>query len=379
MTFSHEESIRYSRHLNLPNFDLDSQMKLKKASVLLVGAGALSCSALPYLVAAGVGKIGLVDHDTVDLSNLQRQILYTVDDIGAKKVHAARARLQALNPHVQIVPIDAYVDKQSIAKIAAEYDIIVDACDNFPTRYLINDYCVLNQKINVHASIFQFKGQLSVFNMPTPEGRSSNYRDLYPVPPRPEDTKSCAEAGVIGALPGIMGSMQALECIKIITGIGQALINAFLFLDTFDFQTQKFTFAPDDTNPLIGLNAEDYQNFDYEEFCGIKKINEMKSITVAELNQWITENKNFQLIDVREDHEYEQANLNGEHIPMNTIPDHVARVSKDMDVVIHCRSGVRSANVIQYLNQTHGFDNLYNLEGGIMAWAREIDPSIQIA
>lgn len=376
---SKAEKERYNRHLILNGFGEEAQLKLKKASVLVIGAGGLGCPLLTYLTAAGIGKIGIVDHDQVSLSNLQRQTLFTQEDIGKSKAYVAQEKLSKQNPFVDFIVFDVAFTSENAKRIVADYDIVVDGTDNFPTRYLINDVCVLNDKINVHGSINEFGGQVSVFNALIEGERSGNYRDLYPTPPNPKEVKNCAEAGVIGVLPGIIGNFQALETIKLITGIGDPLINKVLFYDALSQEVQKFSFEKDKNNPLTGENPTQNILIDYEEFCGVQKINKrMKSINVQELKEMMDNKENYTLIDVREPFEYEAANINGELIPMNTVPDNHEKFKKDGKVIVQCRSGARSANVVSFLEQNYGYENLYNLDGGIMAWARIIDMNMKI-
>ena len=364
-----KEKLRYDRHLILVGFGEEAQLKLKSAKVLVVGAGGLGSPLLSYLCAAGVGQIGIVDFDTVDASNLQRQTLYNVKDVGSLKTRAAVNHLQAQNPYVNFEVFDAALNSENIFDIIEEYEIVVDGTDNFPTRYLINDACVLEGKVNVHASINEFTGQLSVFNYLNKEGeRTANYRDIYPQPPQADEVKSCSEAGVIGVLPGIMGSMQALEVIKVITGLGEVLCDKMMFYNGLTQETFNLSFSKDENNPLTREKDKQTTLIDYHEFCGIAKQSNMKSINVQELKQWQAADENLTVIDVREQYEFDQANMGAQLIPMNEVPNHVDAFKKEGKVVVHCRSGARSANVISYLEQNHGLDNLYNLEGGIMAW-----------
>lgn len=362
-----EELRRYARHLNLPDFGVEAQEKLKEARVLIIGAGGLGCPMLQYLAAAGVGNIGIVEYDTVDESNLQRQILYTTADIGKSKAKTAKKRLQELNPHIDIQIFETPLTSDNAIEIIEQFDIVADGTDNFPTRYLVNDACVLAGKPNVYGSIFRYEGQVAVFNLLMEDGnRSPNYRDLYPKPPAPDMVPNCAEGGVLGVLPGIIGSMQANEVIKIITGIGKPLAGRLCLFETADFSSRvlKFSKRPDTViNELI----------DYEEFCAgpSKKetMNTIKNMTVTGLKALIDSDESYTLIDVREDHEREAYNIGGLHIKMGDIPTSSNDIPDEGKVIIYCRSGVRSANTIAFLQQHHGFDNLYNLEGGMLAWA----------
>jgi molybdopterin/thiamine biosynthesis adenylyltransferase/rhodanese-related sulfurtransferase len=377
---STEDRNRYSRQIILPNFGLEAQDRLKNASVLVIGCGALGCPVLTYLASAGVGKIGLVDGDHVEFSNLHRQPLYTELDIGKQKARVAKIQLKKLNASLQYEVFDTFISRDNAFEIAKKYDVIVDGTDNFPTRYLINDLCVLSGKVNIHASILQYTGQVSVFNFLNTTGeRGPNYRDLYPTPPLPGEVPSCAEGGVIGALPGIIGTMQAMEVIKVLTGIGTPLSGRLFCYDTLNNVTHILNYNKDPKNPLTGENKTITGLIDYDEFCGINKQEVMNTINVSELKQLMDANEDIQLIDVREIYEYEAANINGIHIPMGEIPQRFEEVSKDKKVIIHCRSGARSANVIAFLEQNHGYTNLSNLTGGIIAWAQEIDNSLDVA
>jgi len=373
-TLSPSEMARYARHLAIPEFGKPAQEKLKAAKVLVIGSGGLGSPLLLYLTAAGVGNIGIVDFDVVDESNLQRQVLFTVADIGLSKAETAKKRLLALNPHVNIRVFNTAFTTKNAMEIAENYDIIADGTDNFPTRYLTNDVCVLTGKVNVYASIFRFEGQVSVFNYLDEYGeRGPNYRDLFPQPPPPGMVPSCAEGGVLGVLPGIIGSLQASEVIKIITGVGEPLSGRLFLFDAASFTTRNLKIRK---NPATKIT----QLIDYDQFCGIipkKEITDMvKAISVQELKKWRDAEKDFQLIDVRETYEYDICNLGGELVPLNKILNYQDKIAKDKPVVVQCRSGVRSANAIKVLQNQFGFDNLLNLDGGILAWAREIDTSM---
>ncbi|MEM6523565.1 MAG: molybdopterin-synthase adenylyltransferase MoeB [Bacteroidota bacterium] len=370
--FSKEELERYSRHLIIPEFNIKGQRKLKNSKVLVVGTGGLGAPLLQYLTAAGVGTIGIADFDIVDDSNLQRQVLFSVDDVGEPKVSAALKRLKGLNPHVNFEIHNTQLTSENALEIIKEYDIVADGTDNFPTRYLVNDACVILNKTNVYASIFRFDGQVSVFNYVDADGnRGPNYRDLFPSPPPPGLVPSCAEGGVIGVLPGIIGSLQANEVIKVITGIGEPLSGRLFLFDALTFETRTVKLIKDeDQQPITEL-------IDYEFFCGInnKKVEErkVKEITVQELEQLKAQGKEFQLIDVREPYEFEIAEMGGELVPLDSVIEHVEKISSDRQVIVHCRSGVRSANAIRALEDKFGFTNLYNLRGGILAYADQID------
>lgn len=375
--FSKEEQERYSRQTRLDGFGESAQEKLKSAKVLVIGAGALGCPVLQYLVAAGVGEIGIVDGDKIERSNLHRQVLYTENDLEKSKAETAKHRLEEMNHHVKMDVFPTFITSENAFEISKNYDIIIDGTDNFPTRYLINDLCVLGDKTNVHGSIQQFTGQVAVFNTLLPDGtRSANYRDLFPVPPNPNEVVSCAEGGVIGALPGIIGSMMAMEAIKVITRIGHATGGQLFQYNSLNHQTQMLNFTYDEENPLRGNPAKQTALIDYDQFCGIQKKTMMKEITVQELKAMRDAQEDFQLVDVRELFEYQDANLGGDLIPMNELPDRVSDIQRNKKVIVQCKSGGRSANAINFLEQAHGFDNLYNLRGGIIAWIMEIDPKL---
>jgi adenylyltransferase/sulfurtransferase len=378
---SHQELIRYSRHLVLEEFGLENQMKLKQARVLVVGAGGLGSPALLYLAAAGVGTMGVADYDNVDQSNLQRQIVFNLDDIGKNKAEAAVARLTRLNPLIAYKTYNYKITSANALEILSDFDIVLDGSDNFPTRYLLNDACVLLGKPLVYGSILRFEGQVSVFNLQkTDKTFSANYRDLFPQPPSPESIPNCEQAGVLGVLPGMIGSLQANEVIKIITGIGKPLTDKLLIFDALD---TEFTIIHIPNRGAIGSTKA---LIDYDDFCGINEKKDkylgiqqnrlMKEITVQELKRLKDSGADFQLIDVREPHEYDICNLDGELIPMAEIPGSTAKIARDKQVIIHCRSGKRSGEMVLWLEKNEGYENLYNLKGGVLAWAKEIDLSM---
>ncbi len=380
ITFSKQELERYSRHLIIPEFNIEGQRKLKSTKVLVVGSGGLGSPLLLYLTAAGVGTIGILDFDRVDDSNLQRQVLFTNDDVGKLKVNAAKQRLEKLNPYINIVTHNEKLTAANALEIIRQYDIVADGTDNFPTRYLVNDACVLTGKVNVYGSIFRFEGQVSVFNYTYPTGeKGPDYRDLFPEPPPPGLMPSCAEGGVLGVLPGIIGSLQANEVIKVITGIGEPLAGKFFLFDALTFETRVLKISKDSKNPISGSNPTIHQLIDYDQFCGVGKQTEetgVREISVHELKQWADSQADYQLIDVREPYEYDIVNLGGELIPLNTIEGSIDKIRSDKRVVVHCRSGVRSAKAIRTLERKFGFENLYNLKGGVLAWVDEIDPRL---
>ncbi|WP_225000154.1 molybdopterin-synthase adenylyltransferase MoeB [Cesiribacter sp. SM1] len=372
--FTPEELQRYNRHLILPQFGHEGQRKLKEAKVLVVGTGGLGCPLLLYLAAAGVGTIGLLDFDVVDRSNLQRQVLYTVEDVGTPKVEAAKKRLQGLNPNVTFITHNTRITSENALQIIKAYDVVADGTDNFPTRYLVNDACVLLDKPLVYASIFQFDGQASVFNYHYPDGsRGPNYRDLFPHPPLPHMVPSCAEGGVLGVLPGLLGTIQANEVIKVITGIGETLSGRLFLYDALSFSTRTLKVAKDPQNPLTGENPTIHSLIDYEAFCGVGRQEQpLQEISATDLKAMLDAGEDFQLIDVREPHEWEDANIGGELIPLKSLEKQLDKVARCKKVVLHCRGGQRSAQAIKLL-QEQGYQNLYNLKGGILAWAQEVD------
>lgn len=369
------EIARYARHIAIPEFGLQGQEKLKAGRVLVIGSGGLGSPVLLYLAAAGVGHIGIVDFDTVDDSNLQRQVLFTTDDIGKSKAETAKERLIALNPHLDIVVYKTRFTRENALELIANYDVVADGTDNFPTRYLVNDACVLAGKVNVYASIFQFEGQVSVFNYPQADGtRGPNYRDMFPEPPPPGLVPNCAEGGVLGVLPGIIGSMQASEVIKVLTDVGEPLAGRLFLFDAASFTTRILKVQKSPDTKITEL-------INYEQFCGIEspiELRPVKEVSVQELYDLQVQGADFQLIDVREPHEFAAANIDGELIPLGTVSAAAHRIAKDKKVVIHCRSGVRSAKAIRELEDLFGFENLYNLKGGILAWSKEIDTGIVV-
>ncbi len=373
--FSKAELERYSRHIIIPEFNIEGQRKLKAAKVLVVGSGGLGSPLLLYLAAAGVGTIGIIDFDVVDDSNLQRQVLYDTDSIGQYKVEAAKERLLGLNPHISIITHNTALTSENALEIIKDYDIVADGTDNFPTRYLVNDACVLLNKPNVYASIYRFEGQVSVFNYTDSAGKKyPHYRDLFPTPPPPELVPNCAEGGVLGVLPGIIGSLQANEVIKVITGIGEPLAGRLFIFDALSFITRTLKIPKNPNTPKIT------KLIDYQQFCGIvpeeNKISSIKEITVQDFHQLQTQSADFQLIDVRQPYEYDIVHLNGELIPLASILEYKDKIATDKQVIIHCRSGKRSADAIQQLQENFGLNNLYNLKGGILAYAREIDNTL---
>jgi adenylyltransferase/sulfurtransferase len=363
MDFSKEELKRYARHFAIPDFGLEGQARLKAGKVLVIGAGGLGSPLLLYLAAAGVGKIGIVDFDQVDLTNLQRQVLYTTGDIGQLKVEVAKKRLQAINPHLEIHTYPVALTRENVMELFAGYDIIADGTDNFPTRYLVNDACVLSGKINVYASIFRFEGQVSVFNLSGEDGsRGHNYRDLYPAPPPPDMVPNCAEGGVLGVLPGIIGSLQASEVIKLLAKVGDPLSGRLFLFDAASFSSRIMKFPKDPGNQITEL-------VDYEVFCGMPSLENEKipAVTIDEFHVLGQDPEPYQLIDVREAYEYEADNLGGIPIPLGELEQRLTEISFSKKTIVHCQSGQRSAKAVQLLRR-HGHENVYNLSGGINAW-----------
>lgn len=381
MEFSKPELERYSRHIILPEFNIEGQRRLKAARVLVVGAGGLGSPMLLYLAAAGVGTIGIADFDHVEDHNLQRQVLFGVKDIGLSKAQAAKARILDMNPYIKVCVHEVALRSDNALDILQDYDIVADGTDNFPTRYLVNDACVLLDKVNVYASIFRFDGQVSVFNLLLPDGsRGPNYRDLYPTPPPPGMVPSCAEGGVLGVLPGIIGAMQASEVIKVITGIGEPLSGKLYLFDALSFESRILKIRRDPANPLNGAHPTITTLIDYDQFCGIFPSAEVAppyaTLTVQALYEMRASGQPFQLIDVRESYEYEIANLGGTLIPLNEVEARQGEIRRDIPVVVHCRSGKRSAQAIDRLRATGDWPNLHNLEGGLLAWAEAFEPAM---
>src|SRR5581483_5809129 len=380
---SHEEIRRYSRHLIMPEVGIQGQRKLKAASVLLIGTGGLGSPLSLYLTAAGVGRIGLVDYDVVDETNLQRQVIHFTSDVGKPKLESAAGKLSDINPYVVIEKHNVPLTSENALDILANYDVIIDGTDNFPTRYLVNDACVLLGKPNVYGSIFRFEGQLTVFY--AKEGPC--YRCLFPEPPPPGLVPSCAEGGVLGILPGTIGTLQATEAIKLILGIGKPLIGRMILYDALDmsFDTIKLRKNPD--CPVCGEHPTLTHLIDYEQFCGVpahdrrvyKEKNvqqQVKSITPTELKARLDAGDNILIVDVRDPHEWEISDIQGSlHIPKSQIIARMDEIPRDREVVLQCKTGARSRDALLML-QDKGFTNLVNLKGGINAWAREVDPSL---
>lgn len=373
------ELTRYQRHFPLKGFGADAQEKLKNAKILVVGAGGLGCPALQILGSSGVGTIGIADHDIVSESNLPRQILYSANDVGKSKVVAARGHLKNTNGWVNVNIYPEKIMTTNATSIVSGYDIIIDCTDSLPTKYLLNDVCVILKKPLVYGAVSGYEGYFAVFNLRIGEEQySANYRDLYPTPPGVL-LQDCSVSGVLNTVTMIIGTMQANEAIKIATGFAAPLFDTLVTYDVRD-QTQV-KFSVKNRNTLSTIK----NLIDYEDFCGINgdknkslehKHSDMKEVTVQDLQKLKQSGEDFQLIDVREPYEYDICNIDGELIPMSDIPNNVDKIAKDKRVVIHCRSGKRSGDMLLWLEKNHGFTNLYNLKGGILAWAKEIDPSM---
>ncbi|MGB9674244.1 MAG: molybdopterin-synthase adenylyltransferase MoeB [Anaerolineales bacterium] len=379
-SLSHEEILRYSRHLLIPEVGLEGQRKLKAASILVIGSGGLGSPVALYLAAAGVGHIGLVDYDVVDESNLQRQVIHGTSAVGVLKVESARKRMLDLNPNIDVEIYNEPFTSANAMQIAGDYDVIVDGSDNFPTRYLSNDVCVFLGKPNVYGSIFRFEGQASVFDA----RKGPCYRCLFPEPPPPGMVPSCAEGGVLGVLPGTIGTIQATEALKLVLGIGESLIGRLLLYNALDM---SFDFVKLRKNPhckICGENPEITTLIDYEAFCGVPGHFEEGSagtewdISASELAEKLKRGEAIQLIDVREPHELEISHLDGAKlIPLGQIAARLQELDSSQEIVLLCKSGTRSARALEILASA-GFRKVKNLKGGINAWAREVDPSLPI-
>ena len=376
-TLSNDEILRYSRHLIMPEVGMEGQLKLKAARVLCIGAGGLGSPLALYLAAAGVGTLGIVDFDVVDYTNLQRQIIHSTADVGRKKLDSAAEKLKAINPFLNIEKFDTRLTSENALELFREYDIIADGTDNFPTRYLVNDACVLTGKPNVYGSIFRFEGQASVFA--TKEGPC--YRCLYPEPPPPGLVPSCAEGGVLGILPGLVGVIQATEVIKLILGKGEPLIGRLLLIDALDMRFRELKLRKNPDCPVCGTHPTDHQvdrlqrilrNSRRGEASGNDGVAEMQ---VEELKRRLDAGDDLFVLDVREPHEYQICNIGGHLIPLGDLPKRVNELDSSQEIVAHCRSGVRSAKAVDFLRQA-GFKKVHNLAGGILAWADRVDPKM---
>ncbi len=374
-SFSHEEIRRYGRHLIMPEVTLEGQKKLKAARVLAVGTGGLGSPLLLYLAAAGVGRLGIVDFDTVDDSNLQRQVLHKTRNVGKPKIESAIEAIHELNPNVEVVPYPTALRAENAIEILRDYDVVVDGTDNFPTRYLVNDACVLLGKPNVYGSIFRFEGQATVFWAE----KGPCYRCLYPEPPDPGMVPSCAEGGVLGVLPGLIGMVQAIETVKLILGLGDPLIGRLLLFDALGMEFREFRLRKDPACPICGVERTIRELVDYEAFCGIVApvaANELPELTVQELKRRLDERADFDLIDVREHHEYQISRIPGAKvIPLSEFHQRIHELDPAREIVIHCKAGIRSAKACRLLFDA-GFRKVQNVAGGIDAWSLEIDPSV---
>jgi molybdopterin/thiamine biosynthesis adenylyltransferase/rhodanese-related sulfurtransferase len=373
---SNDEVLRYSRHLIMPEVGMEGQLKLKAAKVLCIGAGGLGSPLALYLAAAGVGTLGVVDFDVVDYTNLQRQIIHTTADVGRKKLESAAEKVKAINPFITLRPFETRLTSENALELFRDFDIIVDGTDNFPTRYLVNDACVLTGKPNVYGSIFRFEGQVSVFA--TKDGPC--YRCLYPEPPPPGLVPSCAEGGVLGILPGLVGVMQATEAIKLILGKGEPLIGRLLLVDALGMRFRELKLRKNPECPACGKNPTVTKLIDYNEFCGIRGeekpvASNVPEIQPEELKARLDAGDDIFILDVREPHEYQICNLNGYLSPLGELPKRAHELDSSREIVAHCRSGVRSAKAVTFLQQA-GFRKVKNLAGGILAWSDKVDSSV---
>lgn len=374
---SNDEILRYSRHLIMPEVALEGQKKLKAASILCIGAGGLGSPLIMYLAAAGVGRIGIVDFDVVDFTNLQRQIIHSTANVGIPKLQSAKARIAEINPYVRVDTYEVALTSENALEIFKDYDVIIDGTDNFPTRYLVNDACVLLGKPNVYGSIFRFEGQASVFDAK----RGPCYRCLYPEPPPPGLVPSCAEGGVLGVLPGIIGVIQAIEAVKLILGKGDSLTGRLVLFDAMKMKFRELKLRKNPECPICGENPTIHALIDYQEFCGITHDEEVNvgkefEITPLELSDKIHRGDDFILIDVREPEEFAIGRIPGSRlIPQRTVPERLHELSTADEIVVHCRSGVRSGKIVELLKQA-GFRKVKNLVGGILRWSDDVDPTV---
>jgi adenylyltransferase/sulfurtransferase len=375
---SKDEILRYSRHLIMPEVGMEGQLKLKQAKVLCIGAGGLGSPLTLYLAAAGVGKLGIVEFDVVDFTNLQRQVIHGTSDVGRTKLQSARDTLLEINPNVEIESFETRLSSDNALDIFRDYDVIADGTDNFPTRYLVNDACVLLGKPNAYASIFRFEGQASIFWAE----QGPCYRCLYPEPPPPGLVPSCAEGGVLGVLPGIMGCIQAMETIKLILGRGDSLVGRLLLFDALAMKFRELKLRKNPDCPICGTNRTITKLIDYELFCGIRGEEHIPvhtgipEITPAEVKKKMDAHEPFVLIDVREPHEYQICSIPGSKlIPLGEVPKRMNELDSADEIVVHCKSGMRSAKAVNLLMKS-GFLKIHNLKGGILAWSDQVDPSV---
>lgn len=364
---STEEKKRYNRHIILDKVGMEGQEKLRNASVLVIGAGGLGCPILLYLTAAGVGRIGIIDDDVVDVSNLQRQVLFDTNDVGQSKAATAAQKLQLQNPHITFQTWQERLTSQNALVLFEQFDLIIDGTDNFPTRYLINDACVLTGKPFVFGSIFKFEGQVSVFN----HKEGPTYRCIFPSPPGAGEVPNCAQIGVIGVLPGLIGTIQASEAIKIITGIGEPLSGKLLLLDTLSMhQTILNIHKTEAANQITEL-------IDYEDFCGVGTPPSLEEVSVEELHSALQNDDPPFLLDVREAFEFDICHLDAKLIPLGEIANRVAEIPRDREIVVYCHHGIRSASAATTLIEEYGFSNVKSLAGGIHEWAESIEPDME--
>ena len=380
-----DEILRYSRHLILPEVGMEGQKKLKNAKVLMVGAGGLGAPLGLYLAASGIGRIGIVDFDVVDFTNLQRQVIHGTTDVGKKKLQSAAESMLDINPYMQVDQFDTAITSENAFEIISDYDMVIDGTDNFPTRYLINDACVLLKKPNVYGSIFRFEGQSTIFAYPG----GPCYRCLYPEPPPPGLVPSCAEGGVLGILPGIIGLVQATEAVKLILGAGEPLVGRLMLYDALAMRFRELKLRRNPECPVCGDNPTIHELIDYHQFCGVPNPKDVQPVTepisgymsdteidAVALKQRLDRGDKFQFIDVREPHEYQIASIPGAKlIPLGEVPKRVGELDPNTEVVVHCKMGGRSAKAAEFLRQS-GFKSVKNMIGGILAWSDKVDPSV---
>jgi sulfur-carrier protein adenylyltransferase/sulfurtransferase len=379
MTLSSNEVARYSRHLIMPEVGVDGQKRLKASSILLIGAGGLGSPLALYLGAAGIGRLGLIDFDVVDYSNLQRQVLHGTADVGRTKLASARDRLAAINPEVRVDLYEERLSSQNVMRIFELYDIVIDGTDNFPTRYLVNDACVLLKKPNVYGSIFRFDGQASIFYPP----HGPCYRCLYPEPPPPGEVPSCAEGGVLGILPGVIGVIQATEAVKLVLGKGEPLVGRLLHYDALAMKFREFKVRRNPKCPICGDAPTIKALIDYEQFCGIRgqeapaaKSAASAEITVEELKKRFDRQESVFVLDVRNPNEFQICRIPGSTLlPLPELAQRLGELPRDREIIVHCKSGMRSAKAQQFLRE-QGFAAVVNLRGGILAWAEKVDPAM---
>jgi adenylyltransferase/sulfurtransferase len=373
--FDSAELSRYARHLSIPEFGIEGQRRLKAAGVLCIGAGGLGSPVTMYLAAAGVGRIGIVDADVVDESNLQRQILFSAADVGRRKLDAAAERLRGINPHIEIVTCPELFTSANAMQMVADYDVVIDGTDNFPTRYLSNDVCVWQGKPNIYGSILRFEGQVSVF---APHLGGPCYRCMVPQPPKPGLVPSCAEGGVLGVLPGIVGTIQALEAIKLLAGMGDPLIGRLLHVDTLEMRFRTIRLRRDPECPVCGEKPTITEPVDYQGFCGLPSAAAIPTLTVTDLRDLRSRGEAHVLLDVREPHEHQAGRIEGALlIPLGQLEERLSEIPSGQKVVVHCKAGGRSARAVGQLLR-HGLTDVWNVKGGIQAWASEVDPTVRV-